>query len=154
LRKLAYKIVNSSTVALPAWKEILKDLRMTVKLMPRDVATRWNSTLDLLEYALKHRKAIDLVMQWRELGLRELELTDEEWVIVLKDATLYFSCSTPNLAMVIPAMDHIDHVLSEYSRNKKFLPSIRSGISIAHETLNCYYSRTDQSEVYRIAMSK
>ena len=55
---------------------------MTVKLMPRDVATQWNSTLDLLEYALKHRKAIDLVTQRRELGLRELELMDEEWVIV------------------------------------------------------------------------
>ena len=54
---------------------------MTVKLMPRDVATRWNSTLILLEYALKHRKAIDLVTQRRELGLRDLELTDDEWVI-------------------------------------------------------------------------
>ena len=36
--------------------------------------------LDLLEYALKHRKVIDIVMQRRELGLRDLELTDEEWV--------------------------------------------------------------------------
>ena len=55
---------------------------MTVTLMPRDVATQWNSTLDLLEYALKHRKAIDIVTQWRELGLQDLELTDEEWAIV------------------------------------------------------------------------
>ena len=55
---------------------------MTVTLMPRDVATRWNSTLDLLEYALKHRKAIDIVTQRRELGLRDLELTDEEWAII------------------------------------------------------------------------
>ena len=67
---------------------------------------------------------------------------------------LYFSRSTPNLATVIPAMDHIDQVLSTYSRNKSFLPSIRSGVSLAQETLNHYYSRTDQSEVYRIAMSK
>ena len=73
---------------------------------------------------------------------------------VLKDATLYFSHSTPNLAMVIPVMDHIDQVLSTHSRNKKFLPSIRSGVSLGRETLNRYYSRTDQSEVYRIAMSK
>jgi len=55
---------------------------MTVTLMPRDVATGWNSTLDLLEYALKHHKAIDLVTQWCELGLRDLELTDEEWAVV------------------------------------------------------------------------
>ena len=55
---------------------------MTVTLMPRDVATRWNSTLDLLEYTLKHRKAIDIVTQWRELGLWDLELMDEEWAII------------------------------------------------------------------------
>lgn len=55
---------------------------MTVTLMPRDVATRWNSTLDLLEYALEHRKAIVLVTQRHELGLRDLELTDEEWAII------------------------------------------------------------------------
>ena len=73
---------------------------------------------------------------------------------VLKDATLYFSHSTPNLAMVIPVMDHIDQVLSTHSHNKKFLPSIRSGVSLGRETLNRYYSRTDQSEVYHIAMSK
>ena len=50
--------------------------------MPRDVATRWNSTFDLLEYALKHWKAIDLVTQQRELGLRQFELTDPEWTVV------------------------------------------------------------------------
>ena len=37
--------------------------------------------LDLLEYALEHRKAINLVTQRHELGLRDLELTDE-WEIV------------------------------------------------------------------------
>jgi len=55
---------------------------MPVTLMPRDVATRWNSTVGLLEYALKHRKAVDLITQQRELGLRKFELTDNEWVIV------------------------------------------------------------------------
>ena len=48
----------------------------------RDVAMQWNSTLDLLEYALEHHKVIVLVMQQRELGLRDLELMDEEWAII------------------------------------------------------------------------
>ena len=56
--------------------------------------------------------------------------------------------------MVIPAMDHINQVLSMYSHNKSFLPSICSDVSLAQETLNCYYSGTDQSKVYHIAMSK
>ncbi|KIM51312.1 hypothetical protein SCLCIDRAFT_94885, partial [Scleroderma citrinum Foug A] len=93
--------------------------------------------------------------------LRKFELADDEWVVigqlhsvlkVLKDATLFFSCSTPNLSTVIPAMDHIDQELMTYSRDKKYLPSIRSGVSLAKETLNHYYSHTDTSEVYRIAM--
>ena len=66
----------------PAWKEILSDLRFTISLMPRDVVTHWNSTFDLLEYALKHHKAVELLTQRRELGLRKFELADDEWVIV------------------------------------------------------------------------
>ena len=50
--------------------------------MPRDVATRWNSTFDLLEYALKHRKVVELLTQRRELGLRKFKLADDEWVVV------------------------------------------------------------------------
>ena len=50
--------------------------------MPRDVTTCWNLTFDLLEYALKHRKAINLVTQQRELGLRKFEMTDHEWMVV------------------------------------------------------------------------
>ena len=37
LRKLAYKIVNSSTKLLPAWKSVLHSLKMAEWLMPRDV---------------------------------------------------------------------------------------------------------------------
>ncbi|KIM51313.1 hypothetical protein SCLCIDRAFT_74858, partial [Scleroderma citrinum Foug A] len=69
LCKVAFKIVHLTTKVLPAWKEILSDLRFTISLMPRDVATRWNSTFNLLEYALKHRKAVELLTQRHELGL-------------------------------------------------------------------------------------
>jgi hypothetical protein len=37
---------------------------------------------------------------------------------ILKDATLFFSRSTPNLATVIPAMDVIDERLSTDSLNR------------------------------------
>ncbi|KAJ8585007.1 hypothetical protein M405DRAFT_689425, partial [Rhizopogon salebrosus TDB-379] len=71
---------------------------------------------------------------------------------ILKDATLYFSRATPNLATVIPAMDHVDKMLTSYSRNKKYLPSIRAAVRLAKNTLNRYYELTDSSETYRIAM--
>jgi len=47
-----------------------------------DIATRWNSTYDMLEYALTHWPAIDQVTQQHDLGLRKFELSDEEWVVV------------------------------------------------------------------------
>jgi len=69
-----------------------------------------------------------------------------------KDATLYFSHSTPSLATVIPAMDHINETLTSQSINPKYEPSIRAALSLAKKVLNRYYSATDQLEVYCIAM--
>ncbi|KAG1901138.1 uncharacterized protein F5891DRAFT_950973, partial [Suillus fuscotomentosus] len=104
---------------------------------------------------------VDAVTQWRDLCLQKFELEDHEWVIleqlrdvlkILKDTTLYFSCTTPNLATVIPAMDHIDNMLMSYSRNKRYMPSIRSAVRLAKNTLNRYYELTDKSLTYRISM--
>lgn len=71
---------------------------------------------------------------------------------IFKDATLFFLRSTPHLATVIPAMDHIDKILTTNSLDNKFESSIRAALGLAKKTLNCYYNKTDHSEVYRIAM--
>lgn len=55
---------------------------MSVTNMVRDVATRWNSTFDMLEYSLNHRAAINQITQLRDHGLRKFELSDEEWKVV------------------------------------------------------------------------
>ncbi|KAF8867746.1 hypothetical protein BD779DRAFT_1417179, partial [Infundibulicybe gibba] len=59
LRKLAYAIKNSSTIILPAWRATLKTLGLGDRMMPRDVSTRWNSTFDMLVFALDYQKALD-----------------------------------------------------------------------------------------------
>ncbi|KZV90025.1 hypothetical protein EXIGLDRAFT_597949, partial [Exidia glandulosa HHB12029] len=158
LRKLAYKILHSSTKHLPRWRQIVKELKAAERLMPRDVSTRWNSTFDMLDFAINYRSAVDKITSERGSELRVFELSDAEWEImgqlrdVLKDATAYFSRSTPNLATVIPAMDHIDGVLSTQSITMSFNPAIRASLVLAKRTLNRYYSATDWSDVYRIAM--
>ena len=74
---------------------------------------------------------------------------------VLKDVTLFFSRSTPNLTMVILAMDYIDEMFTKGVLQKtKLDPAIRSAIGLAKKTLNRYYSFTDSSDLYRITMSK
>jgi hypothetical protein len=50
-------------------------------MMPRDVATRWNSTYDMLDFAIQFRPAIDSMTEVRNLDLRKLELVSEEWEI-------------------------------------------------------------------------
>jgi hypothetical protein len=86
----------------------------------------------MLDFALEYRKAVDILTTDRKNELQDYELSEREWMIaaqlhdilkvsdvrsirgmlshivqVLKDATLFFSRSTPNLATVIPAMDFI-----------------------------------------------
>jgi len=48
--------------------------------MPRDVTTHWNSTYDMLVFALEYRKAIDEISGDKEM--RKYELDEEEWTIV------------------------------------------------------------------------
>jgi hypothetical protein len=82
LRKLSFALINSTTILLPAWKACLKELERAVRIMPRDVRTRWNSTYDMLQFALEYKDAVKIVTSDLSNGLRKYELNDEEWIIV------------------------------------------------------------------------
>jgi uncharacterized protein YjaG (DUF416 family) len=60
----------------------------------------------------------------------------------------------PNLATVIPAMDHIDTVLATNAIDNCYCLTVQAALTIGKKTLNHYYSKTDLSNVYRIAMGK
>jgi hypothetical protein len=179
---MAYAIKNSSTIILPKWYSNLDELELKSRIMPRDVTTRWNSTYNMLDFALKYREAIDVITGDRDMKLRKYEMDEEEWEVarqlcevlkvrfplpfrsfaaqlrsvqIFKDATLFFSRDgTPNIATVIPAMDRIDEVLATNALDDQYLISIKAALSMVKRTLNRYYSKTDLSDVYRIAMSK
>ena len=82
MRKIASAIIHSSTKLLPAWFRFVAELALAKKTMPRDVATRWNSTFRMLLFALQYRLAIDALTQDRKLEMRKYELSEEEWTIV------------------------------------------------------------------------
>jgi hypothetical protein len=106
LRKLAYAIKRSTTILLPRWNEILHELAtataltdkkpLPVRIMPRDVSTRWNSTYEMLKFAYSYREAIDKITGERAMKLRDYELLESEWETVkqlrdsLKVRTIYF----------------------------------------------------------------
>jgi hypothetical protein len=54
--------------------------------------------------------------------------------------------------MVIPAMDFINDKLTAHAHDRILSLAIKASLALGKKTLNCYYSLTDSSEVYRIAM--
>ena len=70
------------TITLPAWRTICTQLAFKPCLIPCDVVTRWNSTYDMMRFALEYREPIDTITANKELKLRKYELDDEDWRII------------------------------------------------------------------------
>ncbi|KAK7452739.1 hypothetical protein VKT23_012140 [Stygiomarasmius scandens] len=131
---IAFKIIHSSTLLLPAWRRVLEELEMIEKQMPHDVTTQWNSTYDMTSFSGDYQLAIDTMMAKKLNGLWDFELSADEWKIVcqltlvlkiLKDATKFFSRhDVPNLATVIPAMDYINSKFSSFIASPSLDPAI------------------------------
>ncbi|KAF5317857.1 hypothetical protein D9758_018904 [Tetrapyrgos nigripes] len=161
-RKTSYKIINSPTSLLPEWRHILHEEKQPQTVIPCDVTTRWNSSCDMIEYCIEKKKYYRAITsEDLENGLQQYALMKREWKLaeqlkdvlkVLRDVTLFFSRSTPNLATVVPVLDEIDRKFTEWALNTTLDPAIRAAVSLAKKTLNKYYGKFDYSEVYRVAM--
>jgi hypothetical protein len=51
-------------------------------MMPRDVATRWNYTYEMLNFAYIYRDAYNELTSNRDMKMRKYEIEDSEWEIV------------------------------------------------------------------------
>ncbi|KAJ6632134.1 hypothetical protein B0H10DRAFT_1770866, partial [Mycena sp. CBHHK59/15] len=170
VRKLAFSIVHSTTITLPAWREACKQHGMRARLIPRDVRTCWNLVYDMLSVAVAYKEVVNSFTGNRELGFRKYDLTNAQWSLledmlhIFKDATLYFSnenhCTIPQ---VLTTMDKVDDLITATVTTSAVQgpgpkhalhPSIKSALKLAKATLNKYYSHTDSSNIYRIAMGK
>jgi protein associated with RNAse G/E len=52
---------------------------MKERVMPRDVATRWNSTFNMLDFAVDHKVAVNKMTSNVENDLRAYEMNSKEW---------------------------------------------------------------------------
>ncbi|KAF8811874.1 hypothetical protein BYT27DRAFT_7032970, partial [Phlegmacium glaucopus] len=75
----------------------------------------------------------------QDMKLRQFKLSTEDWdtavhlrdaLKIFKDATLFFSRSTPNLAMVIPVMDHINKHLATTATDDACLLALKAALAI------------------------
>jgi hypothetical protein len=81
LCKTAFAIKNSSTMILPWWYEVLEELGLDSHMMPQDVSTQWNSTFDMLKFAIEYCAAIDVITAKRNMKLCNYELGKDEWKV-------------------------------------------------------------------------
>lgn len=68
-----------------------------------------------------------------------------------KEATLYFSRDSASVAAIIPAMDRLVAPINAVNK-RNYHPSIVAAMKLAKKKMNRYYSLTDDSAAYRIAM--
>jgi hypothetical protein len=68
-------------ILLHMWYKMLEKLKLEVVKMPCDVRTRWNSTFDMLRFALKYHTAVDDITGNKASNLRQYELGDNKWKI-------------------------------------------------------------------------
>jgi hypothetical protein len=74
-------MIHSTTIILPLWFQTLEKLKLEAQKMPRDVSTRWNSTFNMLQFALQYRPAIDDIAGNKNTNLQQYELDGDEWRI-------------------------------------------------------------------------
>ena len=72
---------NLTTLILPRWYAILDELKLNEHIMPRDVSTCWNSTYNMLKFALDYCLALNAITGERDMKLQKYELNNTEWVI-------------------------------------------------------------------------
>ncbi|KAJ3738243.1 hypothetical protein EV360DRAFT_58301, partial [Lentinula raphanica] len=144
-RKISFKIIHSTTQLLPRWREHVSSTEFKDQVLPRDVATRWNSTYDMLAAFLRMKEVVVEFVDRSSNRLSDYVLNEDEWeaieglVSVLKDATTFFSTKLPGVSLVIPAMDAIDEAFASGIVDEVTLPSpVRHALSMGKKTLNKY----------------
>jgi hypothetical protein len=92
--------------------------------MPRDVTTRWNSTYDMLEFAIEYLEALESITGNQRMKLRQYELTEDDWkiAIMLHDVLKVCSYSTCRLPI-------------NQARSYRFSKMPPSSSRVVHQTL-------------------
>ncbi|KAF8581721.1 hypothetical protein K439DRAFT_1618777 [Ramaria rubella] len=118
--------------------------------MPRNVATRWNSTYCMLVFALEYQKAVKALTGDVKLGLDGFELSAQEWRIADQLCDILQVHHTVQVALrsivCIAMVLHPCHKLA-YFKAANWEPEwIKVARKIVHKKYNHSYGRTATAE--------
>lgn len=138
------------------------------KQVVRSVPTRWNSVAEMVKRALELRKALDKLVDMdrhnavAKTRLRRFKLQPDEWELLVQLRPLLVSflkatermsqSKVPLLHEVIPLIDTITRTLEKAITDHDLYPAVRASAAKGLAILNKYYSKTDDSIMYRCAM--
>jgi len=69
-------------------------------MMLHDVATRWNSTYDMLEFADEYRAVLNVMTTDRDMNLRKFELSKKEWAMATELCEVLHVCLSFYLSLL------------------------------------------------------
>ncbi|KAJ7064063.1 hypothetical protein C8F01DRAFT_984191 [Mycena amicta] len=173
LDRLGHRIFNSERLRKEL-AEIANNMNIdnaTKKRMIRAVLTRWNTVTDVLTRGLELQPALDRLCSTStgRASIKALLLSNEEWQVVyqlqavlkpFKDATLRLSTNKhPRIFEVIPIIDilnqHLEAVVRKTKSPERPMSAVVRMAAVAGLGItDKYYSKTDESIMYRVAMRK
>ncbi|EAU88633.2 hypothetical protein CC1G_01006 [Coprinopsis cinerea okayama7 len=163
LRKLAIKIFHSPTIN-EELRKACKQHNVKYRRIVRDVATRWNSTTEVIKSALDLKEPLNQLVvqtQFNKAGgvrLQRFSLDNTEWEILkqlgpMLDMLLYVTTevsktSVPLIHDVIPFIDSLTSWFEDYIRDIDLHPTVRHAALRGMLMMNKYYARTDEAVIF------
>ncbi|TDL14850.1 hypothetical protein BD410DRAFT_733533 [Rickenella mellea] len=149
-------------------KKLCVKFKIDYVVLMRAVPTRWNSVAMALKRALVLQPAIDKLVTMdqhntsRGPKLKKYQLSKNEWDILKQLSPLLqrFLAATERISKsavplvheVIPLIDSLTDTLAAAVIDEALHPVVRAAMARGVEVLNKYYSKTDDSIMYRLAM--
>ncbi|THU93031.1 hypothetical protein K435DRAFT_671032, partial [Dendrothele bispora CBS 962.96] len=155
------KRVHFSKTLRDELEGLCKKSEITYRTLKRVVNTRWN-TYGTMFFSIMHvLPALKrLIRNHKDLPSFEAD----EWVLVKQLEELlrpfvylterFSSKKRPLIHEVIPFMDSINKKLENFMDDESKLPCVRFAARCGRNILDKYYAKTDDSLVYRAAMSE
>ncbi|EEB91041.1 hypothetical protein MPER_10671, partial [Moniliophthora perniciosa FA553] len=168
--KLASRIHHNGRLQSDLAKQFKKMDLKPAKVVKR-AKHRWNTMSKVVKRVIAARQPLGALCLMPEHNkgpparrLKHLLIKSDEWQVINELAPILNALERtteavskerhPLLHQVIPYIDALNTMLEKHLSNRKLLPCVRATIARALAVLDKYYSKTDESIMWKTAMCK